>query len=464
MNILNDFKSSVENKYKIIPGYESIDFQKDLNYIDEATNILDGVGLIVNDFLGNSKDKNYIKKMNAYSVNNINDSLNKLSIVLGKRFGIPKLKLVNDFNSKIANIYLPNLGYENIIDNINNINSKYYKDLSLISKMTQDKRTTVLFNTMSSILKELKNNKIEINLKSSKIKGIENTEVYLTVNTYYLSINGINGKDFLSAIVKEIGVLFNALEDISDTVNTSKSLLESFIKIKGNTSVESIKLFVKDSNLTNGSEEINISTYKDSLVNIYKPQMDKIEELNNRAIDFISKHSLGVNYAKIASLKLNDENTFISTSIKVIIKYLTMAIGSSVILVVNLAVGLVLMMLISVSLIITLFGVIVYFTAMNLAELLTGDNRKQSDLVVTKNILKIKRTLVNELRNTSDKDLSKQLVTQIDLINMVLKNMDDRINYTNRLRVKYKLDANIDNLIEKLSNNDLHYLSKKIKG
>lgn len=445
-------------------GYEVIQEQTDKEFIFNVNAIL---GTITNDLSILLKGKDILKyKLNTTVKSQLQQQYDTISIILSKRFNF-KIKLKHTEDKTIIHSMYPNYSYKNVLNAVTDFNKMFPNKDNLFYNITTNKLTKQAIDGMDNLQQAINTDNLTIDLKNAKIYGIEDTVMTIFINIKQIIHKELTSGNITALMLKEIGNYFTDISKVNNVMDNNLGILSDIKSLDmTKVSVDKLKITLNKhmGKPIDGDTEVSVLS---NFNNIYLQELsDRLDDNNYMQDDFVTKFSLGAELAT-AVLKIHTDKTLTKYNnitgdvFKLVLILLLIYVTFFFLIIINIFVGIGAVVLLGIQAILAII-VISYKVSINVFKLILDGNGGVFDITtVVKEITSIKRSLISNLRN---KELDKEdTVLQIANVDKILKSLNDIYRYDTTLRKKHSLNPTDYSYIEKLSNNDLHYLSEKLK-
>jgi len=479
-----------------VPGLENIHRQSDVSFINEL-NIINNklqdtirINLNSNDIStrSNNKDKDRYKKNLKDTI--IQNELEKITSILTDRFGF-NITVKNSYmdNYQLSNLRMPNLNSRTLNIAMKNINT-LFPTKSIKGMMWEElssKNEVAVFNTLTAIKESIKKDSFNIDFKKAKVSGLVNENFIINIDFVNTISLNMTSEEVTSVMLFEVGRIFAYLEYMYTTTNNSFILLETFINNKYDNDkdpIESLSIAIdsetgitepKNRNTIGVLQELDIYLMRTFNFDV-KTHSINIDYMRSADV-FVTRYNMGdilsIALAKRATSGLvefnkNDEYEafgvkFINTIMNGLVVFL-----AAILFVIFMTIGmLIILMFVIIGSILHIIKYIIKSILNSLASILFNDGYKAKtfdDVIVR--LKKIKLEIIREVRTLHlSKEENLRLIKETESINKTLSTLAEVTGNLN----KYGFIPNdvesvdVNDLIESLSENELHLYSAKLK-
>lgn len=495
MNIANIFELSLQEDLT----FEMIQSQTDVAFINDLRKDIE--------YIKNVIDVNDIRKASKLDFNypEANAAVRRLSEVLTKRFGFNINIFLRDHLNCSTNVVVPgsfnvlngdNDWFDGMKEYFKSKGSKVYKDIKSFIDFTKniDDYYNLVYNNIKEMEKVYDKFNIVVDNKNAKIHGLpKDFSVLLTMDLcYYLNSKGVNASvdELIAIILHEIGHNFTSFEKLYYKVKNSIVVLEAIRETVSNNvkdNITALRLVSKrlGGPVTGNGETELLIDIKNKLTGEYGD--DKFGQINRtsaeqQADQFVSRFGMGAALATGLTRtgywvrpKYDELEQQIGIAILLAIVlngYAIWILAGAMVSAGTGAIVLISTMIFSAIFIANAFGTVKrvtqdYFKHINLYEM---DYQR---------LLRVKQDCIRQIRmldKKTEKLLLENLLYNIKIVEEKLRIIDGIVEYkkansfidkyilNNLMDTKTKSILNINDMVQSLMENDLHYKIKTLKG
>jgi len=466
-----------------------------LSLVKDVENIYNIFKISISDYQLSDNDSyntvdNYDKYRKKLKNNLTVSSLNSISKNSSKRFGINII--VDNIRSnltRITSVVIPKLNYKLINMVLTDLDSLFPKKLKYgnLWQHYSSQNEQNLYNILNDIKNGLSTGNLVVDMENGYIKGLDHSNFAINVDFLACYLIGLTPNETASLIVKNIGTIFSYIEYMTSTTNSTKTLVDTFLKerfSKNKEPIEAIKIASEQAGIddldlstpTKVLDSLDVLTIKTSHIEDTKRTI--LIDLNREADNFATRIGCSKDLAnaivKIAKIDISyvngkevpESTGFIAaiigffSIIMVIIATILFSVLGLIFAIVYLTIKLISFVIAKiVTFIVKLFRLLFSFDPD--ATVQVEDIRKRLN--------RMKLELIKELRTDEFNDTDKSII--IDQIDDI-KSLIDGLNNSFKTISKYSnstVSSEYDNmekvsyLTEILEENELHLMKEKFR-
>lgn len=458
-----------------------INIQKNIKIVLELNVITNKIKEVIrSETKGEFTDKDFSKVARNTM---LRKNLDKVSELIKDRFGFGVT--VNNLrmkDSKLTSIIMPNLNYKTANIALNRLDDLFPKKKmsETLWLATATNSENAIYGTLAEVRKSLQEDKLKINFDRAYVYGLDKTNFIINLDLLTMLYFNTSPEEITSLILHEVGRIFAYIENITNTTNNAFTLIDTFVNKRfenDNSPIKNLAIAMSAVDKKHHSDTITIlEELEPFLLNTFNldPNKKNIKIEYERSSDiFVTRFGLGVELANILAKRASDgtislkddegpyDNSFLSTVLDIVLVTIM-----SIVMLLLFVIGF-LFALIFVA--IKIIGFIIKFIFKTLASILTllfSTTAKDEQVfeIASNRIARIKIELIRNLRTSNyNKDDKKYITKQIDEISTLLGMLKDNIASLNKFGYVPNLseDVDINDIIESLQENELHFYSAK---
>jgi len=268
-----------------------------LSLVKDVENIYNIFKISISDYQLSDNDSyntvdNYDKYRKKLKNNLTVSSLNSISKNSSKRFGINII--VDNIRSnltRITSVVIPKLNYKLINMVLTDLDSLFPKKLKYgnLWQHYSSQNEQNLYNILNDIKNGLSTGNLVVDMENGYIKGLDHSNFAINVDFLACYLIGLTPNETASLIVKNIGTIFSYIEYMTSTTNSTKTLVDTFLKerfSKNKEPIEAIKIASEQAGLNREADNFatRIGCSKDLANAIVKIAKIDISYVNGKEV------------------------------------------------------------------------------------------------------------------------------------------------------------------------------------